>query len=295
MAPFLALNACSHPAPDPSRDIVSLSPAVSVALADMGLSSRLAGVTTDDPVCPPACARLGRIGALDSESLLALKPQIVFAIGDGQMAVDAPVRRRAEGGQFRLVPLANARTAEEAFAQVAQVGEAVGAQAQAGACIARARGRMKAAEDLARARSALRMLDFSAAKPPRVLLLSSVNPQPAALGPGFVHDELLRRLGAQNALPANAPGWLTLDREAIRAMAPDVVVFLSAQERPQEAARAGADLRALLAGMDIPAVKAGRTRVITDPLAMIPSTNLPKLQESLAEAIFGNPPPKGQP
>lgn len=255
-------------------DIVSLSPAASVTLRDLGLSSRLAGVTADDPTCPPGCVRLGRIGALDSESLLAIAPKIVIATGSGDMALDAAVRAQAK--RFALVLQPSPTSVAQAFAQVEEVGAAVGRAKEANALVAQAKAHM----------AALEASHPRPAAPLRVLLIGSVSPQVGAFGPGFVHDELLQRLGVTNALPAGSPGWVSLDREALIRLAPEAVVWMS--QEPQE--QGALVLAGAFKGLPIPAVKNQRVVFVSDPLALIPATNLPQIEQALAEAIFRETP-----
>lgn len=282
---LLLAAACGKPAAGPApggRDIVSLIPQGSVALRDFGMEDRLAGVITDDPVCPPGCIRLGRLGALDSESLLVLKPRILLVSAPGGMLPPDPVVERLKAdGRTQVVVMTEPRTLDEALEQTGLLVQALGDPPKA----------KKALTDMS---TRLLLMSLEAHRntgpppppPPRVLLLAGLSPQPGALGPGMLHGALLETLGAQNALPANAPDWLPLDLEAVAKLDPDVILLLNPDRTgKEEQAALQAELDAAFRTLPPRSGPPRRLRLVSDPLAMIPSTNLPKLAQEMTQAI----------
>lgn len=275
---LLFATACARPAPDAARDIVSLIPQGSVALRAFGMEGRLAGVITDDPVCPAGCVRLGRLGALDSESLLVLKPRILLASAPGGMLPPDPVvaRLRQTPG-VQVVEMTEPRTMDEATAQIERLADALGRPQKALASLQTMRDDFKRTLEEAGHRPGAR---------PRVLLLAGLSPQPGALGPGMLHGALLDAVGAINALPPNAPDWLPLDLEAVAQINPDVILLLNPDRTDKEAQLAlQAELEAAFRNLPKRAGAPRRLRLVSDPLAMIPSTNLPQLAKAMADAI----------
>ncbi len=272
------LSACGQTKPAaPARDIVSLVPSASLALRDMGFAARLAGTISDDPARPMQAVPLGVMGHLDSESILKLAPHFVIGSVGDVLPADPFLRRWQADGRFQFTQLSSPRTVAEALAQLEDVGVAVG-QPQAGR-----RLRLHTQASLTRVLQMARTrLDA-----PRVLLLVSVTPEPSALGPNMLHGQLLTAMGCRNALPADAPDWLPLDREALIALNPDAVVLLTTETGTAKVARANADLQRLFA--NLPATANRRLRVVADALAMLPSSNLPALVEKLTQALAPNP------
>ena len=89
-------------------------------------------------------------------------------------------------------------------------------------------------------------------------------------------------------MPASAAEWTLLDREALIALNPDVVLWI--KDAPPEAAGPyQKELEEAFAGLPIAASKNNRLRVIADPRIMVPSANLPQLVGLLGDAIFGVP------
>lgn len=284
LVPFLLLAACARPSSAPGRDIVSLIPQGSVALRDFGLEGRLAGVITDDPVCPPGCIRLGRLGALDSESLLVLKPRILLVSAPGGMLPPDPVIARLKAdGKTQVVVMTEPRTVEEALDQMGLLAQALGNPPKS----------RKVLTDMSvgileMVLNTHRNTGSPPLPPSRVLLLAGLTPQPGALGPGMLHGSLLNLVAGENVLPNDAPDWLPLDAEAVVKLAPDAIVLLNPDRLGQEQEAAlQAELEKAFGHLPIPAAQNHRLRLISDPLCMIPSTNLPKLAKEMIEAVHG--------
>jgi ABC-type Fe3+-hydroxamate transport system substrate-binding protein len=170
------------------------------------------------------------------------------------------------------------RTLDEAAEQINILANALGQPPQAKACVqSMVNSLMRTATQKRPQLSNVR---------PRVLLLAGLVPQPGALGPGMLHGAMLEAVGATNALPKDAPDWLPLDLEAVAKIDPDVILLLNPDRIGQEAETAlQAELDAAFKNLPPRVGPPRRLRLVSDPLAMIPSTNLPKLAQAMAEAI----------
>ena len=253
--------------------IVSLTPAITQMLIDMGKQDQLVGVSKEDdaslglPVCGsynhPVIARI-----------VELKPDLVLTESPlGQVGDVPPMLRSLAGeGLFELKVIPHSRS-------IADVQRAlIDAEAGLGAAV----GDPDAAE-WARKLMDLRIELVSAvledAERPRVLML--INPTTlGAIGTGVTHDELLRLAGGTNALAHINTGYITLDRAMLQQTTrPEVVIIL--EPSGSELADGDPRLRAF-EGLAIPVNTSRRFAVIRHSQAMLPSTTLPEVMLEMA-------------
>ncbi len=260
----------------PSPTIVSLTPAITQMLIDMGKRDQIVGVSRDDdralglPVCgsynDPVLARI-----------LELEPDLVITETPFGDYANAPglLRTHAEQGIFKLAVIPHSRSiadveraltdAEIGLGQV--VGDRAAAERARNLMMTRLERIREAVEDAGR---------------PRVLMLI----EPAslgALGPGATHDELLRLAGGTNAVAEYKSAYIRLDRAQIQqAVRPDIVLIIEPDGQAIEAS--DPRLRAL-EGLVVPAVADQRFFVIGHPQALLPSTQIPAIAKQMAIAI----------
>ena len=174
--------------------IVSLAPSVTEIVFALGGGDSLVGATDRCDYPPEArkIARIGGYGAPNVETLLALHPDLVIAVGIEREEV-ADVLRRS-GIRVLDVPI---RNFEELFAAIRQIGNAVGRPRQAEGVVARMRAELEA------------VTAHNAAKPrgqrPKVFVEIGDHPLITAGGASFL-DDLIARAGGVNAAHENFPG-----------------------------------------------------------------------------------------
>lgn len=120
---------------------------------------------------------------------------------------------------------------------------------------------------------------------PRALVVIGLNPVMAS-GPGTVFDEVLRSFArGQNAAEDATVSAPTFDREKVLAARPEVILLTL----PGAAGPLGPidqDPRlAEFRGLDVPAVANNRIVLINDPLIHLPATHLPRVAAELARAL----------
>lgn len=253
--------------------IVSLTPAITQMLIDMGKQGQLVGVSKEDDVSLglPVC---GSYNNPVIARIVELKPDLVLTEAPLGEAGDVPplLRSLAKEGLFELKVIPHSRS-------IADVERAlIDAQAGLGAAV----GDPEAAE---RARKLMSLRIelvgdvLKDVKRPRVLML--INPTTlGAIGTGVTHDELLRLAGGTNALAHIKSGYLTLDRAQLQqTVRPDVVLIL--EPGGNELSDDDPRLRAF-DGLAIPANTSRRFSVIKHPQAMLPSTALPEVMLEMA-------------
>lgn len=270
----LLLPSCAQePAPPAAAGplrIVSLAPALTKMVADLGLLDQLVGVAQHDPVAPPATPVVGNYIDTDVERLLATNPTDVMTMV-GKEGVPPRLRELARDGRFRLHVYPVTVNVEDVKTVVQQLGFVLGKLDESSALVQSMDSQLEAIQQAAPADAQ-----------PRVLLVIGLDPVMAS-GPGVVHDELLGRIGAVNVAANAAVTAPTYDREALLGMQPDVILLLLPDAPPL---RPGDPRLAGIADLDIPAVNNDRVVLLNDPLILLPSTNLPDIARQMAEAVY---------
>lgn len=195
------------------RATVSLSPAISATLADLGVGDAVVGRTPWCWAVPDGVPAVGSLLEIDYERLIATSPVAVL-VQPGIGGVDPELERLAASrgwrlGAWRLERLGDVIAMLEGLRELPPV-------AGDDRAIARLESRRREISDL--------LAGEPPADAPRVLLLVSAEPPTAAAGETFL-DELLRAAGGRNALESRR-GYIGLSLEEIVALAPDATVVL---------------------------------------------------------------------
>jgi ABC-type Fe3+-hydroxamate transport system substrate-binding protein len=258
--------------------LVSLSPAVTQMIIDLGVGQRIVGVGSFDPAAPPGAAVVGDLYTIDYEKLLSLKPTDIF------------IQPPREGMPARLEELASSfdwrihrcrietiddirRTLIEPSADDSPggVGPAVGRPQRAAELAEQITGQLNAIADLT-----------ATTEPPRTLILIGLSPLSAAGHDTFL-GQMLRIAGGANALDPTTTAYPQFDRERLLSLAPEAIIILTdisgATPSPQQA------LPPILRNLNIPAVSQNRVDQLNDPLAMLPSTSVPRVTAQIARLL----------
>ena len=257
--------------------LVSLSPAITRTLLDLGVGEWVVGRT---PYCrglPGAVPAVGSLLEIDHEALRAVGPEWVL-VQPPARGVDPGLERTATQLGWRIETFRIDRLGDlEALLDrlPALLAGAVGA-AEAD------RLQRRAADLRARLEAASRPL---AAPPEGVLVLFSLDP-PMAFGRGTFVGEHLDRLGVANALPRR--GYPELSLEDLVQLDPSAVILL----REQVVER---DPWARLRGLALPALERDRVRVLAHPEALTPGSGWIGAAEALRDALQALGPAEGDP
>lgn len=249
--PYPSAEAAATPHSSP-RATVSLSPAISATLADLGVADAVVGRTPWCWAIPEAVPAVGSLLEIDYERLIAARPAVVL-VQPGVGGVDRElVRLGRERGwtlaSWRLDRLADVEAMLDGLGGVPPV-----------AGDAAALGRLAARRaEIAALRAAAPGEDAV-----RVLLLVSADPPTAAAEATFL-DELLRAAGGRNAL-AGRTGYIGLSLEEVAALAPPVTVLLRDEPPGHEVAPPAA----------LVAAAGGRVEVVACREAFLPSSLAP--------------------
>ena len=249
----------------PRPRVVSLSPALTSILFEMGLGDHVVGVT-GFCVLPPGERRMvvGSYINADVEAILSTEPDLVLV---ERILKDFDALARVRPGV--KVELFSVRTFEEITAAVDRLGLLTGREEAA----REARERFLAK---------LQAVERSVANLPRPrVLFSEGYERPLVAGTDNFIDEMIQRAGGINcgrAVRGQGP-WRTTNVEGILAAAPDVLLCRSEMGR-EEVAR-----KYWLSVKDLPAAVHGRVFILTNSRWTIPSTHLADLTARLAEMI----------
>jgi ABC-type hemin transport system substrate-binding protein len=275
-----ALVACGREpaAPPPAGDgprIVSLSPAISRALVDLGLGDRVVGRTPFCAALDPALPVVGDLQHVDFERLVRLAPTHVL------------VQPASTGVDPRLAGLADRHGWSLQHWTLNDVADVIELVRTLPAALATRPGTTPTG--LERRSAALAAELAASLRPPspspwrgRTLLVCGLDPLTVFGAETYLH-ELLVAQGARNATEAR--GWAMLSMEDVARLDPEAIVLvvdarLDAEADPDR--RLGA-----LRQLDVAAVRDGRMAVLDDPDAFLPSTGLPAVARRLESILRG--------
>ncbi|MFW6059004.1 MAG: ABC transporter substrate-binding protein [Phycisphaeraceae bacterium] len=274
---LLPLTASGNQRDDAPR-IVTLAPALSQMLVDLDMADHIVGAASYDDVVRDGLPVVGGFQDIDTERLLSLRPTHVLTMTTSN---DPPARLRelAEAGRFELVSYRYPDTIDQVLDILhhdtqtdgpRRLGELLNIPQRAEQLKRRTRNQLDALRELTAERT-----------PPKVLIVIGTGPVTAS-GPDTVNHELLAYAGGVNAAGEASVMAPTYDREALIALAPEVIVLMLPGAPPLT----DGDARlAEFAGLPIPAVERGRIHLLNDPLIVLPSTNLPQVGLAMARAI----------
>lgn len=281
--PLLACGSsdAAPPAGKAQLRIVTLAPALSQMLVDLGRAGEIVGKSEYDTAAPAGAPVVGNYLEVQMERLLKLHPTHVLMM-PGKEGPPARLLEVARQQGFKVVAYPYPNTVAESLRILDGDAAELGTP-DLGAVL----GDPEAARGLKRrivARLArLKSLCDSAEPRPRVLMVIGTGPMMAS-GPGTVLHELLTGYaGATNAAGGASVGAPTYNRESLLKLAPDVVLMLLPDAPPLESIENDSRL-AELRGLPVPATKNNRVVLLNDSRLLLPSSNLADVAAALARA-----------
>ncbi|MEM8738234.1 MAG: ABC transporter substrate-binding protein [Planctomycetota bacterium] len=255
---------------DSEMRIVSLAPAITQVVEELGLRRAVVAVGAGDDIARPAAEDLGSFVDPDLERMSALAPTHLLAM-TGRAGLPRRMVELAERRRIVLADLEYPADLGAALGLIVEVGEALGRGDRARALSDRVRSELAGIERL------------TAGRPrPRVLLVFAADPVMAS-GPGTVNDEVLRIAGGENAAAGASVTAPVYDREALRALSPEVIVLM----QPGRPPLSGMDDPRLdgFRGLALPAMQAERVYLLNDPAVLHPGPSVSITAASLAVAL----------
>ncbi len=257
----------------PPARIISLSPSATEILYGVGAFDRVVAVS-DYCTYPPEVSRLPRVGGWNNpnlEQIASLRPElVVFAESQAQFVKD---KLEALGIRTLSVP---SLTLDDAFAAIEQIGRATGNEAQA-------------RELLARTHATLDDVRARVQGLPRRRVLCVVDRVPGTLrdlytaSQGSFIAQLIEAAGGESVAPQAAGGFGKIQKEAVVALDPDIIVDLMMQKTEGQL---GEDTQAVW--RELPALRAvreGRVYPLRDTTLLHPSQFVADTARTFAEII----------
>lgn len=253
--------------------LVVLSPAVGVAVVELGYGDRIVGRHGYDGFLPATVPVCGDQAGIDYERVLQVRPTHVLTQWGSR---ERPPRLLELAGanawnlaDFRLLTLDDTRDCVETIDRLLRP-----AGVEASASLKALRERMR-----------LTWSKRRGLPQGRVILLASLSPA-AAFGPGSCHHEVLVAIGGVPALEKGS-AYVSLDHEDLARLAPDVFILLSPRDgAPVAGERYVKPLSSVAQGVRPPPGMTERnTRVIDDPQCQIPGLPMLRLADELEQAI----------
>jgi len=258
--------------------IVSLSPALTDMLIDLGLRKAIVGRDAWDEQLADSIPRVGDLSNLDLERVILLKPTHLI-LQQGGRGVPESLKKTAEDQHWTIINLHIDSLADLLSALHQLAGD------MADACQNDKRRKVIHIKErilTKRFHDATAPLDNDTISGiGTVLSFYSLDP-PGAFGPGSYLSDILKKMGIPNALQSGG-AWQNLDGETILRADPQTILIIKAGA----AANTGQPVNPKeLAQLPLRAVGNNRTVVISHPQALLPGTSLIELAEIIRGTLI---------
>lgn len=249
--------------------VIVLTPSLTETLFALGLGDRVVGVG-DYTTWPPEALTRPKLGGLfnpNLERIVTLKPDLAVLLPSEK---DLGAKLRPLGSDLLIVPSESLADVERSFHTIAN------------RCGVAEAGERLAAE----------WRNGLAPKPlpgPKLKVMLSVGRRAGDLGEmlvaskGTFFDELLTRLGVENAFPDGPTLYPEVGLEEVVARKPDIILELRAD--PIAAEKAADLIRDWQPLNQVPAVRNGRIEILAGGHVVVPGPRLPQLYKEMREAL----------
>ncbi|MEX0774599.1 MAG: ABC transporter substrate-binding protein [Phycisphaeraceae bacterium] len=268
--------------------IVSLAPALTKMISDLGEGAMIVGVASHDEAAPEGAKVVGDYMNLNTEAVLALRPTHIFMMSTKE-GVPSQLQSMADSNKVVVVSYPYPKDVDEVGMILFDESELAVPPPKRftppslGTLMSRQLEASRLKLDLFMRLSLLEQVTDKNQQRPRVLMMLDPSDL-TALGRGTVHNDLLARVNGVNVLSAEAGTAPKLDREKLLSLQPEVILVLSPKDVPLKPVDEDVRL-VLLRNMDVPAVKNNRIVLIDHPMGLLPSTSMGEIAAAMARAI----------
>lgn len=258
--------------------IVSLNPAITQTLIDMGLKDKIVAIDEYSAEYKDSLSSDVQVYSLDTpdqESIIALKPDIMFTSGMLYVGGVNPYQTVSDAG-ICIADIPSSTSIAGIKDDIKFVGDCVGASDKAESIITEMQSKIE--------RITAKASGISDSDKKTVAFLLSVPddnyPTVYSVGKSTFIDEMITLIGAKNAF-GDQDSWLALSEEAVINANPDIILHSVSYVPDADkalAARPGWDA--------IKAVKDGKIFYIDENASNRPNAHIVEAMEQMAEAIY---------
>lgn len=250
--------------PETVESVVSLAPNLTEIVFAVGAGDKLVGVTTfcDFPAEAKSIRKVSDTQKPNIESIIALKPQIVFVSTASQLEAFTKTLDQQNISVFVTSP----NTIDDIYASIEKVGRITG-------------NGQRAEELVHELRSRVATVRSSVVDGPIPKIFVQIDKESLyTVGRDSYINDLISRAGGVSATADLATAYPKISREAALAMNPDVIIISDSDgnREPNEAFR------------NSPAVKNGRVYLINADLLSRPGPRVVDALEQIAEKLRGD-------
>ena len=259
--------------PDSAAKIVSLAPATTQVLDDLGLADKIVAVDTQSPMyvtdLPADTVQLDLMNP-DLEKITALAPDIVFASTMSSAGGEDVFQPLRDAG-ICVAEIPTSSTIADVEKDVQFTADCVGQSAKGQALV----------DGMESEIAAVKAIGDKITDKKTVLFEISPLPSLYSFGTGVYLDEMLGLIGAKNAL-ADQQGWVAVTEESAIAANPDVILTNDNYSSKDPVA----DILALPGWENVTAVKNKAVYYIDNGTSSLPNHNITKALVEMAKAIY---------
>jgi len=259
--------------PRERKGVITMGPHVTETVFALGQGARIVAVGSFDDY-PPEAATLPKAGGYinpDFEKIAMLNPELIIHAGKSQGISDFAALKGFRTLSVHMDSLASID------AGIAEIGDALGARAEADALRAKIRGELDAVRDAVAGEPRRRVLLITMRQEHSLNTLYTTN------GGTFL-SEITALAGGDNVFAGESATYFEASKERVVMAAPQVIIEFHAGESldDEEQARFVADWRQL---PSLPAVQHDRVYVMTQSHAMRPGPRVGEIARHIARLL----------
>ena len=194
--------------------IISLAPAITEVIADLGLSEKLIAVDTQSPIYVKGIENLPAFDLMapDIEQLASLNPDVIFASGLSYVAGENPFAQLIEMG-IAVIEIPSSESLKAIQEDIIFISKCLNSQAKGKQLV----------DDMQKEIDNIANIAKDIADKKTVMFEISELPYIYSFGTGTFLDEMITVIGAENVF-ADQKGWLPVSEETALAKNPDVIM-----------------------------------------------------------------------
>lgn len=258
--------------PESVNTIVSMAPATTQVLCDLGLADKIVAVDTQSPLYAVGLAEgipTFDMMSPDAEAIAALKPDLVFTSGLSAVGGDDPFAVTKQLGVC-VANIPSSDSIQGVQADVQFIADCVGKSQEGRALVERMQDKI----------DQITAIGKTIDQPAGVLFEIAAAPQIYSFGSGVFLDEMITLIGAKNVM-AGQTSWVSVSEEDAVAANPDVILT-----NVNYLDDAVAEIKARPGWENVAAVKDGRVFYIDNGASSLPNHHIVDALVQMAQAVY---------